>query len=526
VGRGPALVVVAVAGACSAADYERRADRAVEGVLERGFEQVLGGRQDSVLHPAEVEPAGPAGAETGRAPEQEPAREPELLDLEGALAIAFRSNRGFADRKDSLYLSALSLTGTRWTFSPQVTATLGYLFADVAGAPWSQGADLDLGVSQLLPFGGSASVSAGTSYSDGGDSSADDPSYGSSLSFQLTQPLLRGAGHEVAFESLVQAERDLVYAIRDFELFREDFAIDVARRFYDLVEQKKAIENQRASLDGFVFDREKAEAFFRVGRTTELDVLRARRNELDSRNALIEAEEGYLLALDRFEIFLGLPATAAVDVQGDPPAFVPGRYDVDSAVEVALRNRLDVLNRREQLEDVERSVRIARNGLLPDLDLSFGSGFSTGPGPELGGGSLQNDSYTVGLTLDLPLDRVSERNGYRSAQFALARARRSYDEFEDQLVVEIRSAFRELERRFQSLEIQRRLIEDQQRNVEIAELRFERGELPNRDVVEARLSLLEAQNSLIDEQVSYEVARLQLLRNMGILFIDENGMWM
>jgi hypothetical protein len=38
-------------------------------------------------------------------------------------------------------------------------------------------------------------------------------------------------------------------------------------------------------------------------------------------------------------------------------------------------------------------------------------------------------------------------------------------------------------------------------------------------------SLLDAQNNLIDEQVSYEIARLQLLRDLGILFVDDDGMW-
>ena len=56
-------------------------------------------------------------------------------------------------------------------------------------------------------------------------------------------------------------------------------------------------------------------------------------------------------------------------------------------------------------------------------------------------------------------------------------------------------------------------------------MQFERGDLPNRDVVEAQQSLLEAQNSLVGEQVAYEIARLGLLRDLGILFIDEKGMF-
>jgi len=93
------------------------------------------------------------------------------------------------------------------------------------------------------------------------------------------------------------------------------------------------------------------------------------------------------------------------------------------------------------------------------------------------------------------------------------------------LRVEVYSSFRELERRELSLEIQRQLIEDQTKNLRIAELRFERGEIENRDVVEASQSLLDAQNALINEQVNYEIERLELLQDLGILFVDDQGMW-
>jgi outer membrane protein TolC len=102
---------------------------------------------------------------------------------------------------------------------------------------------------------------------------------------------------------------------------------------------------------------------------------------------------------------------------------------------------------------------------------------------------------------------------------------RGYDEFEQNLVVDIRSTFRELERRVQSLEIQRQSIVDQERSLKIAQLLFEQGVNSNRDVVEAQQALLEARNALIREQVDYEISRLELIRDLGILFIDEHGMW-
>jgi len=401
------------------------------------------------------------------------------------------------------------------------------MFSQSVDAPEGSDGSATISLSQILPTGGrltlTASSDAGREVGDPLDGKG--PLYSSGIGLSLAQPLLRGAGYDVTHEALIQAERSLVYALRDFELFREDFSIDVARRYYDLVNQKQSIDNQRRNLENNEFGRRQAEALFAVGQANELDVLRARRSELTARNALLEAQENVQLALDNFRIFLGLPSDQPLDVRPDSPTFVAVDYDLASALAVAQENRIDLLTRREQLEDVERGVRLTKNGLLPNLDVTLSTGYGTVDSNYLGGNDFERNDSSLALTFGVPLDRVRERNAYRAAEIGLARARRSLEEFEDSLRVTIQSSFRELARRLESLDIQSQLIQDQTKNLRIAELRFERGDLPNRDVVEARQSLLDAQNNLIDEQVNYEIARLQLLRDLGILFVDENGMW-
>jgi outer membrane protein TolC len=517
-----ATLVVLLLAACTAEQHARRADRRALSLLEPRQERTLGGREQAALRPDELAPEAPAPPAPAEPEAVPPEPSAELLDLRAALAIAFDSNRQIQTQREALRLQAISLSSVRHEFAPQVALTLDYLLDEVNDNPDRESAGASFSLAQLLPTGATLSLDASTA---GTELEGADESYASLVTVRLAQPLLRGGGYDVTHESLVQGERDLVYAIRDFELFREDFSIDVARRFYDLVNQKQTIENQRQNLESNEFGRAQAEALFAVGRANELDVLRARRSELTARNDMLEAEESFLLALDRFKIFLGLPTSAAIDVGPDPPPFVPVSYAVDSAIQVALANRLDLLNQREQLEDVERGVRLSRNGLLPDLDLELGAAYATEPSADFGGDDFERSAASLAVSLGIPLDRVRERNAYRSAQIGLDQARRDLEEFEDDLVVSIKSSFRELERRLQSLDIQRQLIEDQTKNLRIAELRFERGEIPNRDVVEANQSLLDAQNALIDEQVNYEIARLQLLRDLGILFLDDTGMW-
>jgi outer membrane protein TolC len=522
-------LLAVLAGGCSAESYSRRAQRSAIRILEERDRAVLGERERMTVYPeplpAPEEPA-PGEEEEPQAPPGEPAEPlpaPTVIDLRQALAIAYASSRQMIDQQEGLHLEALTLASARHDFAPQLAMTLAYLYTDPADELHQNTNTAAFSASQILPTGATLRLDAASSKGEAEDAS---PAYGSLVSLSLVQPLLRGGGHAVAYEPLIQAERDLVYAIREFELFREDFSIDVARRFYDLVNQKQSIDNQQRNLESNEYARRQAEALFAVGRASELDVLRARRSELTARNTQLEAQESMHLALDNFRIFLGLPEDQPIDVRSDAPPFVPVDYEVSSAVQVALQNRLDLLNRQEQVEDVERSLALARNGLLPDLELALGTSYATADSIDAPAGSeLERANTSLGVTLGIPLDRLDERNAYRAAELSLARARRNLDEFEDQLRVSIQSSFRELARRLESLEIQRQLIVDQTKNLRIAELRFERGDIPNRDVVEANQSLLDAQNALIDEQVGYEIARLQLLRDLGILFVDENGMW-
>lgn len=529
----PSPIVAAallLALACSSAHHARRVDQTGGRILSEGFERTLGSRRETVLEPETLPPAeetAPAG-DPGRwtPPQQVPPAQRRVIPLGEALELATAGNRDFLARKENLFLQALGVFETRWTFTPILSAALSALYADGNGIPETESAAFSAAVSQILDGGGTLSLGLSSGYARSDDDALAEPrNFDSSLSLRLVQPLLRGAGYVPSHEPLTQAERGLVYAIRDFELFSEDFSIDVARRYYDLVQQRQSIENVRRNLEDFVFSERQSEALFNVGRTSELDVLRARRSRLNAENDLIEARESYQLALDRFAIFLGLRPGERVEVREEAPVYVPMEYERISAVRVALANRLDLLTLRERVEDAERAVRIARNGMLPALDLDAALNVPAGPDPGFSDQGIDGESVSVGLSLELPVNRVFERGALRRAQIALVQTRRALEQFEDNVVVEIESAFRELTRRSQSLAIQRQLIFDQEKNVRIAQLRFERGEIPNRDVVEAQQSLLDARNSLIREQVNYEISRLRMLRNLGILFIDEKGMW-
>jgi outer membrane protein TolC len=540
----PVRLLLALAAGCSTESYAADADREVEDILGQSHTEVLGDREQRVIRPEPEKPAAPAPAPTepsgnvppsGNAPPANASAPPappppaQTIDLAAALATAFRDNRDYISRKESLYRQGLSISLARFNYGPLWRSTVSSVWNEVEDAIGTANLLGSLGVSQILPTGGTVSVDStfGNTWFERAANSRTFSSlqYNSSLSLNVTQPLLRGGGYEVSHEGLTQAERDLVYAIRDFELFRENFSITIARSFFDLVGQQQTLGNVESNARQAVFDRRKAEALLQVDRNNDQEVYRARRREIDAQNQLLDARTAYQRARDQFKVQLGMATSTPVEIASQDPPFVTVRLDRTSAVEAAKHNRLDLLTERERLEDTERSVRLAENAILPQLDMNLGLGFGHPPDTSLVDALPDRWNASAAVTMEIPLQRKAERNSLRSSQLALDQARRDYTQRLDQVQLDIEDQLRSLRRLEQQIDLQREQITQEQRAVTVTEIRYQAGDLDNRDLLEARQALFNAQNALITLSAQHFVARLTLMRDLGLLFVDDQGVW-
>jgi outer membrane protein TolC len=129
------------------------------------------------------------------------------------------------------------------------------------------------------------------------------------------------------------------------------------------------------------------------------------------------------------------------------------------------------------------------------------------------------------LELDLPLERTSERNAFRESYIALERSVRDFQELEDRIKLDVRTALRNLLEFREGLMIQAKAVRVAQRRVESTDLFLRAGRAEVRDLLDAQEDLLAARNALTAAQVNYRVAELGLQRDMGVLRVDERGLW-
>ncbi len=176
----------------------------------------------------------------------------EDMTLCEALELALIHNRDYQTQIENVFLQALVVTAERYQFAvryvangrtPGVDSTT--TFRPDGGTDTSV-LNSNFGIGQMLPTGGQWFVELVNNtlwLFDGPNQSGT----ASTLAFSLTQPLLFQAGRKVGLENLTQAERNLLYSVRDLARFRRQFFTDVVGgrpdSYLSLMRQLQQIRN-------------------------------------------------------------------------------------------------------------------------------------------------------------------------------------------------------------------------------------------------------------------------------------------
>ncbi len=181
---------------------------------------------------------------------------PYRVNMAQAVTLALINARVYQYQLETLYLQALPVTLQRFSFAPQFIAGLSPVTPTIgpSSSPTTVGSGLSPAVNpansfsyrtratglqqSLLNMGTVAAV--GKSFDNGAKILAGfasqivfnftgvnprQPGVQSYLPIQAFLPLLRGGGRAVTLEGLTQAERNLLYQVRYFAKFRQEFLI-------------------------------------------------------------------------------------------------------------------------------------------------------------------------------------------------------------------------------------------------------------------------------------------------------------
>jgi len=574
---------------------------------------------------------------------------PYVITLQQSFTLALINARIYQLQLETLYSAALAVALQRFQFepqfyagmSPQTSPTIGpglssagfpgvspinqFLY-QTRSAPGGQMSSLSLGeiagMGKLLNSGGQLLMGfANEVVFNFVGKNPIQPTVQSWLPLSFMQPFLRGAGRAVVLESLTQAERTLLYQVRIFAQFRQQFIVDMLTGgtitqpgvgfnlvgfsapgntdptigFIPLAEN---VAEVMVDLRNLAFFEQLAALYEELiegesSGLSQLQVDQVKSRVLTSRQTLIADIITLRNTNDSFKQQIGLPPDTPVvpDVSlfqpyldvfaeidewqrsknrkmEDVPKIVdkiPQLKDIvldghsllgpylssttytdneedleatlQAAVRIALEYRLDLMNTRAQLYDAWRQIRVKANALKGVFNVALTNQIFTPPTTTNPFGFFsQAHQFSLVFNAELPLIRVAERNAFRQAIINYEQQRRALMSEEDFIKNQLRSDIRAMQVNYINYDITKKNLV---LNIRLKDQAFEQiiappqaatgqGLAQSANAATQTTNLISFQQSLFTYEVNlityyqtYELARLTVYRDIGILPYDE-----
>jgi len=204
----------------------------------------------------------------------------------------------------------------------------------------------------------------------------------------------------------------------------------------------------------------------------------------------------------------------------------PVDIDRQAAFEICVQKQMDVLNAIDQFEDSKRKVRVAADQLRADMNVFANATLASEAPDDYTNFDPNKVVYTAGVRLNLPVNRLPERNLYRRTLVSFESQLRSLsltlDTFKDRIDRGLRTLEQDRLNYVSAVES----LKVTQRRVENNVMLMEAGRATVRDVRESQDDLIQAQNNLATIYAQYLAARLNLLLNVGVIDTRPDKFWL
>jgi outer membrane protein TolC len=489
-----ALVVAACESPLGTRDDEAEWRQAVDGALKRQIDasQPADPAKPVTRVPAtapanltaratELEAFGPAAAGAGMKLDLGPGlsgtEQPQVgLSLKDALTTALRNSLPVQGARIDRAIRTTEIDQAEAAFDAVLVAGGGYQgtedpqpaiqispavpasnFASVE----NRGGNLTAGLRKQLETGGRVGLDVGVTQSENlnGVTYVPNPAYESSLDLTLDQPLLAGAGEDVALaqvriaqvrdraaaEELRRSMQDLLLSVEDqyWELHVRRQEVVAAEWLVQVGTEVRDVLEKRQKLDATVADYSDAVATVEQRKSTLIN----------ARNAARTASDRLKLLMNDAQFPVG---TELVVATTDEPPTSPIDFSFRESVITSVERNPSVKLALLSIDQADINTTVANNGLLPQLDLNLAVGLN-GLDGDLGGASediVDADfvSYLAALQFSQPIGNRPAEDAWRIARLQRSRAVTGYQQAVENAVFGVKSALRDVSAAYQLIE--------------------------------------------------------------------------
>jgi outer membrane protein len=474
------------------------------------------------------------------------------LGLEDAILLTLLNNSDVNVDRAQFDLSQFAVQRARSPFDPLFVAGFTPTRSTSPSASSLNGASTLSTLNQTSTTGFSQTFQSGTGVNVGMTSTrfttnssfaTVNPSFTSGLTFSVSQPLLRRFGFFANRAPIVIAQRGVRQSRANFESQLNDTVQRVINQYWDVVQARKTLEVLKKSLELAEASYQRDKRALELGALPPLDIYRSESQVAQRKVPVIQAEYSLKQAENTLRQTIGADLDAragALDLELTEAADTNGKLeivDLQESLATALKNRPEIEAQSQQLAIDDTNAKLAANNLRPDVNFSasytsnglggmvfdnssgtpvlvsnggFGDSFS-----QLGGFSFP--TYSMSLQMRFPI-----RNSAAAADLgtALVSKRRSIYQMrglQQTIVTEVKNAVHDLEQAELVITAAQASRDLAAKNLAAEERKYQLGAQTIFFVLDAQNQLSQAEQSLVQAQISYQKALAGVDHSTGSL---------
>ncbi len=474
------------------------------------------------------------------------------LTLEDCLVRAIKGNLEVAVEVIGPEVARFAVSGAGEKFLPALGFSYRKQRTNQASYSWIQSSDrlmgtytqYSAGVEQLIPTGGKLGLSYESIMNDSNTRfQTINPYYGSTLTLDFNQPLLKDFGPKASRHEILIAQNNEKITENEFRdvLLRIIYSVDEA--YWNLAYSIDSLEVSRQSVRLAQELLEKNQKEIVIGSLAPKEILSAQAEVALRRADVLREETALRDNMDRLRTLINLPRedrTAEI-VPSDEPSFVVREMSFEEALGQALGNRPDLMSAGFDQKNKGLELSYARNQLLPALNLNASlwspgisgtqilfldnnplSGVVVGKIP--GGASqafrdasaFSYKNWSLYLTLDIPFNTIFSRAAAARAELALEQSVRRQQHLIQQAELEIETALRAIRSDYELVEAYRSARDLAAQKLRAEEEKFKAGLSSNYFVLQYQRDLAQARSLELRAIINYNLSNSLLDRVLGI----------
>ena len=356
------------------------------------------------------------------------------------------------------------------------------------------------------------------------------PAYTSSLTFTLTQPLLKDFGIGVNRADILIAKNNKDISLEELREEVINTITETEKAYWELVFALENLKVKELSLKRAEDLLETNKARMKAGTVSQLEVLAAEAEVASRKQEVIIAQKMLSDAQDNLKIVTNLiqdPKLWNFDIIPlDKPPLEAKEIDLVESVRIAFEKRPDYQKEKIDLKNKDIKIKVAKNEVLPTLDLKGSFGLNgldrhyDDAFDEMSKGEYE--SWSAGLSFEYPLGNRGARSKYKKRLLEKEKALIDFKNLEQKIIIQVREAVRGTNtdyKRVAAAETVRRLRE---RRLSAEEERFKEGLTTTHDILEYQEDLAKSQSGYLRSIIDYNKSLIDLEKAKGTVLEREN----